>query len=149
MESTELYQLRLKTLEMAIEGFEASMNQNTDGMSPVLKDLVRNGQLQKFEYCCELLWKVLKQYLFIFEAIDEGTPKRVCKAFYQTLKIHQKLYRGLLDMIDSRNITSHVYSETEFMAVLTKLPLHLDTMTSVVHILKKQSDEKYLEVFHE
>jgi nucleotidyltransferase substrate binding protein (TIGR01987 family) len=139
MESTELYHLRLKTLQSTIKGFEASMNQNTDRMDPVLKDLVRNGQLQKFEYCSELLWKMMKHYLFIFEALDEATPKRVCKAFYQVLKIDQKLYQDLIDMIDSRNISSHVYCEPEFVAILKKLPSHLDTMKSVLSILKKQS----------
>lgn len=123
---------------MAIQGFEASMNQNTEGMNPVLKDLVRNGLIQKFEYCSELLWKVMKQYLFLYEAIDEPTPKRVCKAFFQALKIHEEIYQGLIDMIDSRNISSHVYSESDFIAILNKLPAHLDTMKNIINILKRQ-----------
>jgi len=124
---------------MALTGFESSLQQSTEEMDPVLKDLVRNGQLQKFEYCSELLWKVMKLYLFLYEALDEPTPKRACKAFYQTLKTDEKLYQGLLDMIDSRNISSHVYSETEFVEILQKLPLHLDVMKDTLYILKKHS----------
>lgn len=138
MESSELYKVRLKTLEMAIEGFEASLKQSTENMSPVLKDLVRNGQLQKFEYTIELLWKVMKQYLFLFEAQDEVTPKRVSKAFFQILQIPHALYEQLLAMIDSRNITSHVYSESEFNEILKKLPSHLTAMQDILYILKKQ-----------
>lgn len=138
MEQTELYHTRLETLEMALVGFEVALQQGTDGLSLVMKDLVRNGQLQKFEYCCELLWKVMKHYLFLYEAIDEATLKRVCKAFYQALKVPQEMYEGLISMIDSRNISSHVYSENEFNDILIKLPEHFKIMSQVVYILRRQ-----------
>ncbi len=136
MESSELYQSRLKLLENAISSFQESLNQNTDKFNASLVDLIKNGQVQKFEYSTELLWKVIKQYLFEKEGIDEVSPKAVIKAFYRTGKIKQPIYEQLMEMIDHRNLFSHIYNESKFGELHTFLPKHAAVMKQVLAILQ-------------
>jgi nucleotidyltransferase substrate binding protein (TIGR01987 family) len=136
MESSELYLSRIKSLEKAVNSFAESLNQNTDNFNSVLLDLIKNGQVQKFEYSSELLWKVIKQYLFDNEGIDESSPKSVIKTFYRIGKIDQSMYEQLIKMIDHRNLFSHIYNEDKFGELHRFLPQHAVIMKQVLNIIK-------------
>jgi len=41
-----------------------------------LIDAVKNGMAQKFEYCLELCWKCIKEFLKRQEGVDEASPKK-------------------------------------------------------------------------
>lgn len=72
--------VKLKTFRNAVDGFHDLLQVDLNKIrEPILKDGVRNGQIQKFEYCTELTWKILKKFLYEFDGIDAKSPKDACK----------------------------------------------------------------------
>lgn len=75
----------------------------------VLDDIVKQGLIQSFEYTHELAWKVIKDYF-----IDQGNPnitgsRDATREAFQLGLISDG--EAWMDMIKSRNLTSHTYDE--------------------------------------
>lgn len=79
--------------------------------------VIRDGVIQRFEFTFELAWKSLREYM-----ADQGAPmdamfsKQVFKAAYTAGVIHDA--QVWLDMLASRNITSHVYDDHQAAQVV-------------------------------
>lgn len=75
----------------------------------VLDEIIKEGLIQRFEYTHELAWNVMKDY-----AIYQGNPNvggsrdATREAFQLKLVSDGKVW---MDMIGSRNKTSHTYNE--------------------------------------
>ena len=68
-------------------------------------DIVRDAAIQRFEFCVELSWKVLKKKM----GSASVAPKSVVReAAAQGLIANPELW---FDFIESRNLTSHTYNE--------------------------------------
>lgn len=71
-------------------------------------DYLPDATIQRFEFCIELYWKVLKKFL-AYEKIDAVTPRdTIQKAFQYGFIDNGDIW---LQMLDDRNETSHVYKE--------------------------------------
>ena len=78
-----------------------------------LNQLEKEGVIQRFEYCFELAWKTVKDYL------EEGglviatiTPRQVLKdAFAAKILEDGQVW---IDMLDHRNLLSHTYNLFNF-----------------------------------
>ncbi len=115
------FELLYKDLGKAIESFKNAMNVKFLFENDVVNDLFVNGQIQKFEYNIELLWKTLKAYFAEGRGIIILYPKEVIKHFFQEETISEEIYLLLIDAINSRNLLSHVYKEEIFKEVEPKL----------------------------
>ena len=82
MESTETYQAKLEVVRKAIISFGKLLAVDLSLFREVIADGIKNGQIQKFEYCTELLWKQIKRFLLERDGIDASTPKDAIKEFY-------------------------------------------------------------------
>ena len=71
-------------------------------------DLEKEGTIQRFEFCHELAWKVMKDFLE-YEGIQGmiGSRSATREAFQKNLIQEGKLW---MRMIESRNRTVHAYS---------------------------------------
>ena len=82
-----------------------------------LDQLSKEGMIQRFEYCTELAWKTIKDYLenqnVVFTQI---TPRTVLKEGIAT----KFLVRGddWMSLLDARNKMSHTYNFREFEVVI-------------------------------
>ncbi|MEJ8553427.1 HI0074 family nucleotidyltransferase substrate-binding subunit [Tepidibacter sp. Z1-5] len=63
----------------------------------------------RFEFTFELTWKFLKVYLEDQGINNINSPKSVLKAAYTERLINEEMV--WLNMLRSRNLTSHIYSE--------------------------------------
>lgn len=80
---------------------------------------VRDGVIQRFEFCTELAWKTLREHLLEQGYTDINSPKSVMKtAFADGLLTDEQ---GWLDILNSRNITSHIYDEKTAAAVFENI----------------------------
>lgn len=75
-----------------------------------LSDLEKEGLIQRFEFTHELCWNVMKDFL-IYDGIQNiiGSRSAVREAFNKGLLTSGEIW---MDMIESRNRTSHTYIET-------------------------------------
>ena len=76
-------------------------------------DVIRDGVIQRFEFTFELAWKSLREYLADQGADMNGIvfSKQVFKAAYAARIIDDE--QTWIAMLNSRNITSHVYDDKE------------------------------------
>jgi len=82
-----------------------------------LNALEKEGVTQRFEYCFELAWKTVKDYLeasgLVFATV---TPRQVLKdAFAAKILKEGPVW---MDMLDHRNLLSHTYDSTQFNIAL-------------------------------
>ncbi len=81
-------------------------------------DHLQGAAIHYFEFCIELYWKVLKKFL-AFEKVETTTPRDVLAKAYQFGLIDDE--KVWLEMLDDRNITSHLYRQKEAKRVFEKI----------------------------
>lgn len=117
-----------------LESLVAQLKSAADRFDEVLKlektIFMRDSAIQRFEFTCELAWKTMKAYLQEKGAKDIFFPKDVIKSAYQARIINNDL--SWLDMIDTRNETSHMYKESMAEDVYKKLPDYLPLIKDLV-----------------
>jgi len=138
MESTETFTAKIATLEKALNTFRLLMAQDTSGLDAILKDGIKNGCIQKFEYSIELTWKLAKYHSEHIVLQPCTYPKDAIRYLYLANKISDTCYEGLLDAIMDRNKLSHIYKEDFFNQIIEKLPLHLNVMQEVLEVMKNE-----------
>ncbi len=84
-------------------------------------DLIRNGQIQKFEYTLESFWKLTKAYLYDIHGVDCSSPKSCIKALFQNTEMSESDYEILIYMVNCRNSLSHIYDEGTFKDIYEEL----------------------------
>lgn len=72
-------------------------------------DSVRDGAIQRFEFCVELAWKTLREYLLDQGYVELNSPKAVMRKAYAVGLLQEE--DAWLRLIDARNQTSHIYDE--------------------------------------
>ncbi|SHF37699.1 nucleotidyltransferase substrate binding protein [Desulforamulus putei] len=68
--------------------------------------IIRDATIQRFEYCFELSWKLLKKALKI-DGIDVNSPRQTIRAAFETGYIDD--IDIWFEMLEDRNMTSHTY----------------------------------------
>jgi len=76
-----------------------------------LSDLERDGFIQRFEFCFEILWKCAKDYLRDVEGLDAASPKKVIRMSREVGLLTDEETEHALEMANDRNQTSHMYDE--------------------------------------
>lgn len=99
-------------------------------------DSVRDGVIQRFEFCTELAWKTVREYLIEQGYADINSPKAVMKtAFSDGLLTNEN---GWLEILESRNITSHVYDEKTAETIFESIKnVYTPLFSELIETLKK------------
>lgn len=79
----------------------------------------RDGVVQRFEFCTELAWKSAREYLTDEGYIDLNSPKSVMRQAYASDLISDE--EAWLDLLYSRNLTSHIYDEATADEIFGKI----------------------------
>ena len=100
---------RSRNFDRAFELLRDAMENGPSALNPLEKE----GVIHRFEYCFELGWKCVKDYL---EAgglvLATVTPRQVLKEAFAA-KILQD-GQVWIDMLDHRNLLSHTYDQASF-----------------------------------
>ena len=112
----------LMYFERALERFRIVVSERDRWVAEGNGDIVLDVAAKRFEFAYEMAWKALKRVLD-FLGIDARAPRPVFKeAFAQGLLAEEQVW---LDMIEMRNLASHVYDEHEIAQLLTQLDRYL------------------------
>jgi nucleotidyltransferase substrate binding protein (TIGR01987 family) len=139
MEQLEKFNYKLITFEKAMKGFEVSLGISTLGFSHDVTDAIKNGRIQKFEFCTELTWKIVKNFLYSYHNIDAKSPRESIKEFFLLGAVNEPDYETLISILDDRNKLSHIYNEEYFDVIHDKLKYYHDVMKHVLIFLKENS----------
>jgi nucleotidyltransferase substrate binding protein (TIGR01987 family) len=95
-----------------------------------LERLLRDSSIQRFEFCSDLFWKYLKKYeeevLELY--LEVISPRAVILAACKARIVSEIDSEILLDLIKSRNYTSHIYKEEVADRISAKIPDYYKTM---------------------
>lgn len=92
-------------------------------------ETVRDGVIQRFEFCVELAWKTLREYLIDQGYVEINSPKGVMKVAFAVNIIDDE--SGWIDMINARNMTAHLYDEQ------TAKRIYTDISTTYISLFRK------------
>jgi nucleotidyltransferase substrate binding protein (TIGR01987 family) len=85
----------------------------------VLDEMIKEGLIQRFEYTHELAWNVMKDYATFQGNTNVGGSRDATReAFQLKLVSDGKIW---MDMIGSRNKTSHTYNEETADEIYSKI----------------------------
>ena len=94
------------------DNFKSQLRAILEGIEDLDKfnrPITRSGLINQFNTLFELTWKTLKEYLNEQGYSDVKNPRAIFKkAFYEDLIDNEEAW---LDMLKSRNDTSHIYNE--------------------------------------
>lgn len=76
-----------------------------------LSEIERDGLIQRFEFCFEIMWKCGKEYLREVEGLDAASPKAVIRMLRDVQIFSDEDTVFALEMVDARNLTAHTYDE--------------------------------------
>lgn len=126
-EKSTVFKKALLRLAEAIE--ESKLNPQ----SSTLKD----GVIQRFEFCYEICWKLLKYYLES-EGIEEAkSPKSTFKEAFKIGLIEDG--EAWIDMLKDKNLTSHVYDEDVAITIYIKIVnTYFEQMNCIKNLLTQK-----------
>jgi len=107
---------RFSNFSRALSLLRDAMEQDLDS----LKQLEKEGIIQRFEYTFELAWKVLKDKMeFDGIVLDQISPKAFVRQAFAAKYINDP--DTWLKMIGDRNLMSHTYDFMKFEAVIQSI----------------------------
>ncbi len=138
MEQSEKYSYKLNSFKKSVSGFVSSLNIDLESFSAEVADVLKNGQIQKFEICVELTWKILKLYLDQSHGLDVRSPKETIKEVFLIQLVDESEYELLLDMLKDRNRLSHEYKQEYFEEIIQRLASYRDLLLGILSKIEVQ-----------
>lgn len=118
----------LSTLDKGLKGIMTSCCQKEDYI------LMRDGLIQRFEYCIDSFWKFLKMYLEDIHKISliSSSPRSILKLSLSLTIINDEEYDILLRCVSDRNLTSHTYDEEIAEKIQSHIALYYSVMVAIL-----------------
>lgn len=112
------FEEKYSKLKKATQRLDEALNEYQGTKSSTMRD----GVIQRFEFCTELAWKTLREYLTDQGYTEVNSPKAVMKQAYADGILSDEA--AWLSLLNDRNITSHLYddatAEQVFMRIQTQ-----------------------------
>jgi nucleotidyltransferase substrate binding protein (TIGR01987 family) len=103
------WQQRLVNFERALRLLREAMAEGPEA----LNQLEKEGVIQRFEYCFELAWKTVKDYMEASGVVfDVVMPRQVIKDAFAAKVLNDGA--TWIAMLDHRNLLSHTYNPVVF-----------------------------------
>lgn len=125
----------LYNFNRALERFKEAISQREELEQRGYGDIVLDLCTKRFEFTFEMSWKAIKRGLD-YMGIEAAHPRACFKeAFAQGLITNQDVW---LEMIEQRNLTSHVYNQDEVKGILTRLETYRDHFDALYTALSER-----------
>jgi nucleotidyltransferase substrate binding protein (TIGR01987 family) len=98
-----------------------------------LSEMERDGFIQRFEFCFEIMWKCGKDYLQDVEGLDVASPKSVIRALREVKLFTDEETAFALQMVNDRNLTAHTYDEELAVSLAERIPAYEEFMQKWFH----------------
>ena len=131
----------LQSLHQAIIFFDKA-KQISDlpllGTHSEIYQAARDSVIQRFEFSVELFWKYIRVFLETDKQIklESIAPCDVVRSACQFRLLNENDTKHCLDMIKSRNLTSHIYKEDIAEQLARDIPAHYGLMKKILDALR-------------
>ena len=126
-----------KALGVSIQRYEEALSDNTSDHET--QEERRDSVFKRFELTFDLLWKYLREYIIATQGISFDTPR---KLFQQCLTLgitNEDETRQLVALIESRNLTAHVYDIDLANEVAEKISHYFNVIHEIIVRLTPES----------
>lgn len=113
------YRKALSKLDKAVNIIDAANAPGKTAKSDDEVDVMKEGLIQRFEYTHELAWKVMKDYTEYQGATSISGSRDATREAFKMELIAQP--EGWMDMLASRNATSHTYNSETAEEIFDKI----------------------------
>jgi len=127
---------KLSNLDDALSNFSDALTLEPVSFQELVADNIKSGQIQKFEFTIELLWKTVQAFLFEVDGVDVVTPKSVAKEFVEAGYCDYSAYELFIQAINDRNQLSHIYRQEMAESIWNRLPEYEQLarqLTAIMH----------------
>ena len=99
---------------------------------------MRDGAIQRFEFTAELAWKTAREYLLQQQVQEINNPKAVLREAWKNKLIADEA--GWLQLLQDRNITSHIYDEQDADEVFRRIcGQHIRLLEQLAEVLRERA----------
>ena len=116
-------QLKLQDYHRAMKRLRVAVNSKPDANGIYL-----DATIQRFEFCFELAWKLMKAMLD-YEGIEASSPRSSIREGWKQAMIDSA--EDWLQMQEQRNLSSHTYNESTAQDIYEKIrSKYIDLLTA-------------------
>jgi len=116
----------LKDFKRAVKKLEEVLNLKKT-------EIIRDSAIKRFELCFDLAWKTIKNYAKE-QGVECYSPKECFKTAFQLKLINHE--EKWLEIIDDRNLSTHLYSEKQAEEIYSKLSDYLKLFKELFKSIK-------------
>lgn len=107
-----------RRLRYALNRYSEAVERLKEAINEKESSLSIDGTIQRFEFTFELAWKMLQKVLR-YQGLDCNSPRDCLrKAYSSGIISDEELW---LNMLDDRNITSHIYDEAHAKEIYDRI----------------------------
>lgn len=96
----------------------------------------RDSVIKRFEFSLDSLWKYLKFFLEARLGVVHNSPKPVIRECFKNKFINEQEALQALEMINARNMTSHIYREEIAEQIWSDIPQYYILMNKILTEMK-------------
>ena len=129
-----------RALAVSIDRYRKALSDKTIDLET--REERRDSLIKRFELTYDLLWKYLREYMIIAQGISIDSPRKV---FQQCLSLgftNEAETDELIDLIEDRNLTTHVYDIDLANKVATDIQRHHDVIDKIIKKVSLESMKK-------
>ncbi len=135
----------LKRFKEAINYFEDAKEKhnklNLGDDEDIAYTVARDSIVHRFEFTIELFWKYVRLYLEErggVDVVEINMPRDVIRMACQSRLMSEEQAADFMNMIQSRNLTSHIYKEEIAEQLARDIPQYHELMKQLADILRPQ-----------
>ncbi len=129
---------KLNDLEAALANFRDSLTLEPALFPDLVADNIKSGQIQKFEFTVELLWKTVQVFLYEVDGVDVITPKSVAKEFVEAGYSDYDAYELFIRAVNDRNQLSHIYRQEMAESIWQRLPEYIRMVEQIIRAMQSK-----------
>ena len=135
-------------LSQSVKYIQKNFNTAAPLKDEILDEMIKEGLIQRFEYTHELAWNVMKDYAeYQGNSSIGGSRDTSREAFQLKLITNGHIW---MDMITSRNKTSHTYNEETANEIFDKiLKEYYPAFIEFKHTMEEKRSGKQSNLFNE
>ena len=128
-----------KALGISIKRYSTAMSKSMDEET---QDERRDSLIKRFELTYDLLWKYLREYIIAIQGTTFDSPRQVFKQCLTANLATPEETQQLVDLIESRNLTTHVYDIDLASIVALKISNYYNLIHAIVLRVKPSNIQK-------
>jgi len=129
-----------KRLAVAIKTYEKALVDKS--IDDEIREAFRDSLIKRFELMYDLLWKYIREYINTMQGDAADSPRKVFQQCLSLSLINSDETQQLVDLIEDRNLTTHVYNIDLANKVAADIPKHFDVIHEIIMKLKPDNIKK-------